>query len=150
MSQRKRYIPDLKRDAAECDANYIRILQLFPAMAEEDQREIGVWGTVADGTVVEVTVTERCPYTSMIRVRVSNDDDKPWIKWPTLEVRVYHDVKSAEVISFERHRRFDYRYEYPNSELFLPDEKSQINRYFGELLRVCLAHGHAVQSIDLF
>jgi uncharacterized protein len=147
ISARRRYVPDLISDMAECDANFIRLLRLFPNMHNEDDRSFGVQGTTEDGTVVSIRILERCPYTTMLVVNVSSEQDMPWIKWPSLEVRVYHDVKSAEVVSFERHRNFKYRYYTPNPKMFQPDEKSQINRFFGELLTFCLEHGHSLTRV---
>ncbi len=146
---KRRYVPDLISDMAECDANYIRLLRLFPGMHEQDDLVFGVEGTMEDGAVVTIRISERCPYTTMLSVNVTGDDDnKPWIKWPRLEVRVYHDVNSAEVVSFERHRNFKYRYYTPNAQMFQPDEKSQINRFFGELLTFCINHGHVLEDIS--
>ena len=180
MANRRRYVPNLIADMAECDANFIRLLKLFPMMGEEDCLEFGVdqrhsmgqstqpassvqsasaesastlpssiQSTTEDGAVVTITILERCPYTTMMNVRVTNEDDKPWVHWPTLDVRVYHDIKSAEVVSFERHRNFKFRYQTPNQQMFQPDEKSQINRYFGELLTFCYEHGHSLETVDL-
>ena len=146
-SGKRRYVPDLISDMAECDGNYIRLLRLFPEMHKEDGLEFGVEGTTEDGAVVNITITERCPYTTMLTVRVISDEDKPWIRWPSLEVRVYHDLCTAEVVSFERHRNFKYRYYTPNADMFQPDEKSQINRFFGELLTFCLKNGHALATV---
>jgi len=146
---------------AECDANYIRLLRLFPHMAEQDALSFGIQGaienaqenviegTTKDGALVCMQIRERCPYTTMLSVRVTSDEDQPWVKWPVLEVRIYHDIKSAEVTGFERHRNFKYRYQTPNPDMFQPDEKSQINRFFGELLSFCLAHGHSLEPVFL-
>lgn len=159
MGNRRRYVPNLIADMAECDANFIRLHRLFPMMSEEDSLEFGVdarrqsadtvQGTTEDGAVVTIRILERCPYTTMMTVKVTNEEDKPWVRWPTLEVRVYHDIKSAEVVSFERHRNFKFRYHTPNQQMFQPDEKSQINRYFGELLTFCYEHGHSLDTVDL-
>lgn len=145
---RRRYVPDLISDMAECDANYIRLLRLFPNMRDEDNLEFGVHGTTEDGAIVNIRIIGRCPYTTMLVVEVRGEQDQPWIRWPSLEVRVYHDVNSAEVVCFERHRNFKYRYNTPNPKMFQPDEKSQINRFFGELLTFCLQHGHALTLVD--
>ena len=147
MNSKRRYVPDLASDMAECDANYIRLLQLFPRLSEEDRLEFGIEGTTTDGAIVNIRISERCPYTTMLSVTVSNEEDKPWVKWPVLEVRLYHDVKSAEVVSFERHRNFKYRYYTPNPDMFQPDEKSQINRFLGELLTFCVAHGRSLDTV---
>lgn len=172
MSNRRRYVPDLVADMAECDANFIRLHRLFPMMSEEDSLEFGVdargkrtpsmdagrgtmtegatiQSTTEDGAIVTLKILERCPYTTMMTVKVTNEEDKPWVRWPTLEVRIYHDIKSAEVVSFERHRNFKFRYHTPNQQMYQPDEKSQINRYFGELLTFCYEHGHSLETVDL-
>ena len=149
LTRKKRYVPDLMADMAECDANYIRLLRLFPDLRESDGLTFGVTGTTNDGTVVTIRILERCPFTTMVAVEVSNDEDKPWIKWPTLEVRVYHDLDTAEVTRFERHRQLRYRYETPNPDMFGPDEKSQINRFFGELLTFCADNGRVLDPVYL-
>jgi uncharacterized protein YqiB (DUF1249 family) len=143
----KRYIPDLVADMAECDANYIRLLRLFPSMDKIDSRSFGVQGVTEDGTLVRMEIRERCRYTTMLTVQVHNDEVKPWVKWPVLAVRIYHDIRSAEVSGFERHQHLSYRYQTPNPDMFQPDEKSQINRFFGELLAFCLEHGHSLEPI---
>ncbi|XOV86060.1 MAG: DUF1249 domain-containing protein [Pseudomonadota bacterium] len=145
--QRRRYVPDLISDMAECDANYIRLIRLFPTLAQEDSLAFGIESTTEDGAVVRIVISERCPYTTMLSVRVENEEDKPWVKWPLLEVRLYHDVKSAEVVSFQRHRNFQYRYYTPNRHMYQPDEKSQINRFLGELLTFCAERGRSLAPV---
>lgn len=163
MNRKRRYVPDLVADMAECDANYIRLHRIFPAMEEEDETHFGI-SLLADGgqgdngtadsiqaeshtATVTMSIKERCRYTTMLNVWVQADAERPWIKWPALEVRVYHDIKSAEVVSFERQRNFKFRYATPNAQMYQPDEKSQINRFFGELLMHCFEHGHALANI---
>ena len=164
MEKRRRYVPNLIAEMAECDANYIRLHRLFPLMGQEDQLEFGidtvsdcspssrrgaVQSTTDDGAIVTIEIQERCPYTTMLTVKVTNEEDKPWVKWPSLEVRVYHDIKSAEVVRFERHRNLKFRYSTPNSDMFQPDEKSQINKFFGELLTYCFEHGHSLVPVEI-
>jgi hypothetical protein len=70
------------------------------------------------------------------------------IKWPNLQFRIYKDTKSAEVISFEQHRKFEYRYPLFNEKLFQPDEKSQANRYLGELLEHFMKRGYSLNQLE--
>ena len=42
LTRKKRYVPDLMADMAECDANYIRLLRLFPDLRESDGLTFGV------------------------------------------------------------------------------------------------------------
>ncbi len=149
MARKKRYIPDLISDMAECDANYIRLHRLFPHMDDEEDVKFGVRGQTDEGASVVIKIEERCPFTTMLTVRVESIEDRPFIRWPSLEVRIYHDVKSAEVISFERHRNFHFRYPTPNANMFQPDEKSQINKFLGELLTFCIEHGHSLEPVEL-
>ena len=114
-AKRHRYIPNLIADMAECDANYIRLRQLFPDMESMDDIRFGVHTRTEEGVRVAIRIEERCPFTTMVSVNVSSEEDRPFIKWPNLTLRVYHDVKSAEVVSFERHRNFQYRYPTPNA-----------------------------------
>ncbi|MFT7684710.1 MAG: hypothetical protein ACI9FB_000050 [Candidatus Azotimanducaceae bacterium] len=167
MIKRKRYVPNLVSDMAECDANYLRLCQLFPQMNEDDSVEFGIDASDVSASVfsspglvkgsnlefdreadleakVEIEICQRCPYTTMLKVTVTNSEDTPWIKWPTMEVRIYHDAKSAEVTSFEEHRNLKFRYAQPNEKMFQPDEKSQINKYLGELLAYCIEHGYCL------
>lgn len=142
------YVPDLVADMAECDANYIRLRKLFPDMDAQESRQFGIHTKTREGAKVVIRIEERCPFTTMVSVDVSSEEDQPLIRWPYLELRVYHDVRSAEVARFERHRNFRYRYSTPNENMFQPDEKSQINKYLGELLNYCLEHGYSLQPVE--
>ncbi len=142
------YVPDLVADMAECDANYIRLRKLFPDMDAEDGKRFGIRTRTEEGATVVIRIRERCPFTTMVSVDVTAEEDRPLIRWPNLELRVYHDVNSAEVVSFERHRNFRYRYSLPNEHMFQPDEKSQINRYLGELLNYCIEHGYSLDPVE--
>ena len=141
------YVPDLIADMAECDANYIRLRKLFPDMDAKSALEFGVRARTREGANVVIKVTERCPYTTMLNVNVSSDSEKIFLKWPNLDVRIYHDVRSAEVIRFDRHRNFRFRYATPNVNMFQPDEKSQINKFLGELLTHCIEHGYSLDPV---
>ena len=145
--KKRRYIPNLIGDMAECDANFRRLQKLFPEMRTEEVREFGVRGHTEDGAVVTIRTLERCPYTTMLLVEVESEENKPWIRWPRIEIRMYHDVLTAEVTQFERIRNLRYRYEVPNDGMFQPDEKAQINRFLGELLTFCISHGHSLERV---
>ncbi len=151
--KKRRYVPNLVADMAECDANYIRLRQLFPEMDSEDDmrfgiRPVGLSTRTKEGALVQIVITERCPFTTMVNVTVEAEADEPLIRWPKLSLRVYHDVCSAEVVEFQRHRNFLYRYSTPNKEMFQPDEKSQINKYLGELLTYCIEHGYSLEPVQ--
>jgi uncharacterized protein YqiB (DUF1249 family) len=123
---------------AECDANYLRLIKLFPALREDD---VSVFGVVAGEQPVEVRfeVLERAPYTTL--VRLTQVPAGTWNARLSLCVRLYHDARSAEVVEYQGNRHFRACYDYPNEHMRQPDEKAQINRFLGEYLSYCLEHG---------
>lgn len=147
MTNKYRYIPDLASDMAECDANYLRLRRLFPAMDQQDEFTFGMPAHTLEGARVQIRVLSRARYTTALAVEVSSQEGQPFIRWPRLKVHIYLDVKSAEVVQFERHRNFRYRYQTPNRHMFAPDEKSQVNRFLGELLTHCLEYGHSLEPV---
>ena len=145
----RRYVPDLSQDLASCDANYIRMLKLFPSYAEDDELrfalEIG-----GASTQVDLDVIERCPYTTFIDLKVSGGlGDLDWLAWPQLSVCLYHDLSTAEVLTIGSHQKLNQRYELPNAALHHPDEKAQVNRALGDLLAACIEHGRILEPVLL-
>ena len=68
---RKRYRVDLIADGAECDANYVRMHRLLPGLFDLDERSVTLPlpGQQGERTLT-FRVTERCPYTTTINVRL--------------------------------------------------------------------------------
>ena len=142
------YVPDLVADLAQCDANYYRLLRIFPEIDECDAKKIGFEADRYEKATVDFLVTERCPFTITLDLRIEIFPEHRIIKWPNLQFRIYKDTKSAEVISFEQHRKFEYRYPLFNENLFQPDEKSQANRYLGELLEHFMKRGYSLNHLE--
>ncbi len=140
---KKRYRIDLPAHMAECDANYLRLMKLFPALREED---VSVFGVVLGEHPyhVELRVRERGPYTTL--VELLQLPDAPWNPRPRMLVRLYHDARSAEVVECHGARHFRPVYDYPNQHMHLPDEKAQVNRFLTEFLSMCLRHGLATSE----
>ncbi len=142
-----RYRVDLKRFMAECEANYQRLVKLFPDMENLDHYRFGISG----GRHISLRVIKRAPYTSLLEISEEaagdRDVDKTaWLSAPTMEVRLYHDARLAEVVSCEAVHRINPRYRYPNRKMHQPDEKAQWNRFLSEWLASCLERGYAVLS----
>jgi len=139
----KRYRIDLPAHMAECDANYLRLMKLFPSLRKDDVSVFGV--VVGDNPYqVQIEVQERGPYTTLIRL--TQLPRAPWSTRPALTVRLYHDARSAEVVEYQRGGHFRAVYDYPNRDMCLPDEKAQVNRFLGEFLALCLVHGVSVRE----
>ena len=140
----KRYNMDLPAHMAECDSNYLRLSKLFPRLKEVDLATIGV-ELKGSRFEVRLEVVERSPYTTL--VRLTQWPEIPWSHKATLTIRLYHDARSAEVVEYQGKRHFlKAVYDYPNVDMRHPDEKAQINRFLGEYLSICLAHGVAAEA----
>jgi len=140
---KKRYSFDLPAHMAECDANYLRLMKLFPLLRKED---VSVFSVIAGQhpSEVRIEVLERSPYTT--HIRLTRLPCAPWSRKPSLTVRMYHDARSAEVVEYQQARHFQAVYDYPNPTMRQPDEKVQVNRFLGEFLAMCLEHGVAVNE----
>lgn len=145
---RRRYTVDLTAHMAECDANYVRLHRLLPELFDTDVRTVRLPLPGDDRTLV-FRVVERCPYTTEVAVRF-HSETASWhrmVPAPSLRVRLYHDARTAEVIAYQGEDRFHGRYEYPNHEMRLPDEKVQLNRFLGEYLALCLDQGREAVAV---
>ena len=143
---------------AECDANYIRLLKLIPGLYRYRNDE-SLQGKVAEFNItdqsltpvdvtVEISVVESFRYTTTLKIE-QRPRSGHWLENPAMEVRVYHDASTAEVVACSEHRNFEARYPQPNPQMFQRDEKLQVNRFLGEWLSYCLAVGRCTHMPEL-
>ena len=120
-----------------CEANYARLIQLFPAYETQNSLDFSV-GLAK----IQIEVAERCRYTTILRVLQQGSDTR-WLGHLKIELRVYHDARMAEVGMFQSHRRIAGRYQYPNGHMYQQDEKYQQNRFMADWLEHCIHSGLA-------
>ncbi len=137
---KKPFKVDLAELHAVCEANYARMVRLFPDYENANTREFAV-----GAARVSLEVVERCRYTTIFRLRQQHADAR-WLGSLRVEVRAYHDAGMLEVGAFQSHRRIAGRYRYPNDRMYQQDEKSQQNRFLAEWLEHCLQHGRACRD----
>ena len=171
----KKYRIDLAGLMAECEANYLRIMKLLPDMSEINIREFGVEVGGNPPLQFRLEVKERCKYTTMVdisqqplplqlretAVQLTDRQSREfgasvvaaepstvenWVTPPTFSLRIYHDAQMAEVISFDNHQQLQIKYDYPNSNMYQSNEKSQLNTFVGEWLSHCLQYGHVLDD----
>jgi hypothetical protein len=138
---KKRYKLDLTELHALCEANYARLLRLFPDYENSNVRDL-----LVGSASVSLRVTERCRYTTIFHIHQSQAESR-WLGLLRVEVRAYHDVRMLEVVMFQSHRQVAARYQYPNDKMFAQNEKYQQNRFLADWLEHCLLNGRAVQSV---
>ncbi len=131
---------DIARLHAVCEANYARLLRLFPEYEHGNRREFHV-----GPARVTMEVVERSRYTTIFRL-YQHQAEARWLGSLQIEVRAYHDAGMLEVGAFQSHRRIAARYAYPNEQMLQQDEKVQQNLFLAEWLEHCLGNGLAVHS----
>lgn len=141
MLRKKRYIPDLQELASLAEKNYLRFLKLFPHMAAGDERAFMISHGSDHHAQIVMRVEEVHPYTTMLLIEQQGLSPQ-WVQPPRMQVRLYHDANMAEVLSYQNEKRFAGRYQYPNPNMRMPDEKLQLNRFLADWLDHCLQYGH--------
>jgi len=133
---------DLACLQAQCALNYAHLTRLLPQIRKPgSSKQIALTYGQQDWGVLHLQVVEVCRWTSS--VQLSHDYAGTWLHLPALVVRVYHDLRLAEVIAAQNnHRLLHSRYPYPNAAMHQPDEKSQLNGFLGQCLNHCFAVGH--------
>lgn len=133
--QKAPYRVDLQALHALCEANYLRLMRLFPDYELSNRRRI-----VVRDARVEFLVLERARYTTSLRMIAEQATSK--LLGPLhVELRAYHDAAMLEVTGFQSSRLDRARYVYPNPDMLQEDEKYQQNLFLGECLERCLADG---------
>ena len=152
------YHVDLLRQQRLCDTNYACIARLIPAHGL-NSRTFSIPAGQKHSRIT-LTIIERSRYTSLLRVD-QVDSRSPdnlrnghtsmqqgWQPQTLMTIRLYHDVRMAEVIAFNKQRYFHSRYDYPNPKMHQPDEKLQINQFLADWLQHCLTHGYHSDPIQ--
>lgn len=141
--KKKPFKLDLTQLHAICDANYARLLRLFPDYENSNAREL-----LVGAAKVRLAVLERCRYTTIFQLQQQRAESQ-WLGRLRVEVRAYHDVRMLEVMVFQSSRQVAARYQYPNERMFAQDEKYQQNRFLADWLEHCLQNGRASLNDDL-
>lgn len=122
--------------------NFQCLMELLPELGSPLRHSL-LRRKIGSGLTVEVV--EHHKYTSIIRLSQTLPLPWPQAASPVMMVRVYHDARVAEVLSYQSHRRFQPRYEYPNPEMHQRREKQRVNEFLGEWLRFSLVNGQRLQ-----
>jgi uncharacterized protein YqiB (DUF1249 family) len=138
---RDSYKVDLSALHACCEANYARLLRLFPDYEQSNERRFAV-----GDEHLHFEVLERSRYTTLLRLSKwcrGTGTERRWLSPLRVDLRAYHDAAMLEVIAFQGIGRFAARYAYPNPRMHQQDEKSRQNAFLADWLEHCLQHGEA-------
>jgi len=179
-SVKQRYRFDIKRMTADCEANYLRICRLLPAVVtladkarvaadtvtgryatQPLHRELLVALPGEEEASLTLVVQDQSRYTSTVKLELAYasagkisclSGGSIGRIGTRLIVRMYHDMRLAEVVSVSGRRVGLARYEYPNDRMFQPDEKAQQNLFLAELMGLFVQQGRMTgreQGFDL-
>ena len=123
------------------ESNFYRLSLLAP---ELDQLEGTCVSRVAGALSLYLTVLERHKYTTTINLSYTFDGDDELCLEPNARICVYHDVRSVELISHCRRRRYQRNGRWPK----MPElqRKWEMNRFLLKWLKFCAYQGHLFLS----
>ena len=101
---------------------------------------------VGNGLQFQLTVSEESRFTSQV-ILAQHNPELPSYLQARIEIRLYHDVRMAEVCAAQQISMLQPRYDYPNKKMHHRDEKEQVNLFLADWLRFCLKHGTSLINI---
>ena len=141
----KRYIPDISKHAALCEANYVRLQRLLHRATGSEFHFCWI-DQHSNQIDVDIEVIERFKYTTTIQLtKILHGVPAP-MNCVELTVRIYDDARMAEVVTLSQGRQLAGVYRYPNEQMYQIDEKAQANHYLSEWLSHLLNHGAVRES----
>lgn len=122
--------------------NYIFIRRLVPDL---DRMPVDVVSCVPGAVDLRLIFQERTRYTTTLTLTHVFDDDVETS--PDLDIRVYHDARTAEVFPSSSIKSFGLWERQPQ-----PDPRSlawrwEVNRFLFRWLRYCLGEGHRFVAV---
>ena len=148
---RAREILDLSRDARDLarlidlyESNFIRLQRLIPDL---DLIRGNVVSSVSDALDLYLTVFERTRYTTTIGLTYRFADATNVLLEPHARIRVYHDVRAAELLSHTRRRRSRQIRPWRPGRRPELDRKWEMNRFLQKWLGFCHRQGHLFLTV---
>jgi uncharacterized protein YqiB (DUF1249 family) len=117
------------------EENYRLLQHLLPEMeAGGDRYRL----SAEDGSrALEILILERCRYTTFIELTKPFYIDGVWLPDLGMQLRIYHDARVVEVVSYQGCQNIPARYEVEHPSPFHKDEKRQVNLLLHDLLMYC-------------
>ena len=121
------------------EQNYMRLRQIAPDLEVADE----MISVVPEHQDLYLSVTQRCKYTTMLRLTYRFDDEESGkqVFEPDLHLKVYHDARVVEVQQMHSRSR---------GSLYLAEileQKWLMNRFLYKWLGYCLYQGHYFQPM---
>lgn len=135
-NSKKGYIPSLTELQTCCTRNYANLERILNGMGEHTVLQC----SQHQGQCLTLERLNEAPYTTTLKLTQQRNFGPGYLE-PTMQVRMYHDARMAEVLSSQQISGVRASYDYPNSRMHQRDEKMQMNQFLAEWLTFCLEHG---------
>lgn len=120
------------------EQNYIRLRNIAPDLEVADQ----MLSSVPEHQDLFLSITQRCRYTTMLRMTYRFEEQGEVLFEPDLHLKVYHDARVVEVQQFQSRSRG------PQYLADLIEQKWMMNRFLYKWLGYCLYQGHYFQPMQ--
>ena len=117
--------------------NYMRLRNIVPDLTVADE----MISVVPDHQDLYLSVTERCKYTTMLRMTYRFETANEVLFEPDLHLKMYHDARVVEV------QQFVSRAHGPMFMADMLEQKWRMNRFLFKWLGYCSYQGHYFQPM---
>ena len=131
--------PDLADLIDLYESNYVRLMRLAPDL---DNLQGAVVSRVAGALDLYLIVEERFKYTTSIVLTYRFAHDEKIDLEPRARIHIYHDVRSAEVVSHSRRRRTRQFLGWRSGYMPEVQRRWTMNRFLNKWLRFCAYQDH--------
>ncbi|NKC13383.1 MAG: DUF1249 domain-containing protein [Gammaproteobacteria bacterium] len=121
------------------ESNFVRLMRLIPSL---DEFEGSVKSRVADAMDLYLSIHERTRYTTTLSLTYRFESDAGLVLEPNARIRVYHDVRSVELLYHTRRRLRRVTAWRPGRRRPELERKWEMNRFLQKWLGFCQRQGH--------
>ncbi len=147
MPRKARHVPNLRRHHASCGLNYSLLDRLIGRFSSSESMQF-ILPFGGQDCLVRMSFRDLGPYTGLCESQCTLlQGQNTWMPLPAFSVRLYHDMKLAEVTDESSSDFIKGAYPYPNPSMVQPNEREQLDQFLSEWLSYCLHHGLADLSI---
>ncbi|BCE00998.1 DUF1249 domain-containing protein [Marinicellulosiphila megalodicopiae] len=143
---KKKYIPDIAAQNAKQEQNFWRLIKLLPTIHDQDSHCIGL--ETSNHRAI-FNITERNKYTLCMSFEIKHETLTDAFHNFTLHLRMYFDVKMAEIVACEHGKQFKGSYPYPNEQMHQVNEKEQLNDLLEQWLMSIVKFGIHSKKISI-
>ena len=133
--KRKYKVADTVTPSQLYETNYYKVLLLFPQL--ENNELVENISLKCRDKSLQIKLKEQHKYTSVIKLYKLLPINKN-MKMVDMLLRLYHDAKLIEVIAFQGSKKLKKYENYPNKDMYLKDEKKQLNLHLESILNMSL------------